>query len=95
MNAELIARACRDKRLNHGSVRLLTIILTGEPAANNRWHDYAQQMGVVSASSFRKQLIDRGYLPPINKGGFHSQKKHSQHHDCKVEDTQVPVCEGP
>jgi hypothetical protein len=68
LNTELLAQAARDPRLAHGSVRLLLLVQTSEPAKNNRWHSYAEQLGVCSTAPWRKQLLENGYIPASNPG---------------------------
>jgi hypothetical protein len=80
MQLELLAQAARDRRLNHGSVRLLAVILTGPTPRNNRWQAYADEMGIVDASQFRKQLIDGGYIPSPFAHAF-TKKTHGSKND--------------
>jgi hypothetical protein len=91
MNTELIAQAATDKRLSHGSFRLLALIQTSEPARHNPGQAWAEALGVCSVKPWNAQLQKTGYLPsPKHNGGRHRKN----HHDVQNENASVCTCES-
>jgi hypothetical protein len=66
MNIEALKQAATDRRLSHGSVRLLLFMATTPQKVSSQ--EMARRIGAINVIPFKNQLQDFGYLKPSPQG---------------------------